>query len=77
MLHGSQAKARRAGKCWGRIEYSVPGIAAAASGGTVWVYSSPVRDGARGSVVLVSTGPVVQGLVAAKRRLALRGERGW
>jgi hypothetical protein len=45
------------------------GLAAATTGGTIYVYQAPVRKGGRGSVIPVNTGPVVSGLAAAKERL--------
>jgi hypothetical protein len=50
-------------------------MAAATTGGTIYVYQPPVKKGGRGGVVPVNLGPVVQGLEAAKVRLA--GAPGW
>lgn len=57
-------------------------LAAADSGGTIWVYQPPVREGGSGRVVPVNLGPKVAGLVEAKDRLgrlrndeAMAGER--
>ena len=45
-------------------------LAAANSGGTIYVYQPPVRKGGRGGVIPVNLGPVVAGLAGAKARLA-------
>jgi hypothetical protein len=44
-------------------------LAAADSGGTMWVYSPPVREGTSGRVLPLDRGPKVNGLEEAKRRL--------
>lgn len=43
--------------------------AATDSGGTLWVYSPPVGNGAAGRVIPVDRGPVREALLEAKRRL--------
>lgn len=45
-------------------------LAAANSGGTIYVYQPPVRKGGRGGVIPVNLGPVVGGLAEARARLA-------
>ena len=45
-------------------------LAAANSGGTIYVYQPPVRKGGRGGVIPVNLGPVVAGLAKARARLA-------
>ncbi len=45
-------------------------LAAANSGGTIYVYQAPVRKGGRGGVIPVNLGPVVAGLAEARARLA-------
>ena len=45
-------------------------LAAANSGGTIYVYQPPVRKGGRGGVIPVNLGPVVAGLAEARARLA-------
>ena len=44
-------------------------LAAANSGGTIYLYQPPVRKGGRGGVIPVNLGPVVAGLAAARERL--------
>lgn len=44
-------------------------MAAATTGGTIYVYQPPVKKGGRGGVVSVNLGPVVRGLEAAMVRL--------
>lgn len=44
--------------------------AAADSGGTMWVYSPPVRKGDRGTVIPIDRGAIRGGLVEAKARLS-------
>jgi hypothetical protein len=41
-------------------------MAAATTGGTIWVYQPPVKKGGRGSTIPVNTGPIRQGLPEAK-----------
>ncbi len=53
-------------------------LAARDSGGTIWIYSPPVRGGASGRVIPVDGGPLQPGLTAAKvylDRLANSGGR--
>lgn len=50
-------------------------LAAAATGGTIYIYQLPVRAGGRGGVIPVNLGPIVPGLPEAKARLvALKGK---
>jgi hypothetical protein len=52
-------------------------LAATDSGGRMWVYSPPVRDGGSGRAIPVDRGPKQPGLAEAARRLtALRNDRG-
>jgi hypothetical protein len=44
-------------------------LAASDSGGTMWVYSPPVRNGGNGRVISMDRGPVESGLAEASRRL--------
>jgi hypothetical protein len=44
--------------------------AASDSGGTIWVYSPPVRNGTSGRVIPVASEPLKRGLQEAKLRLA-------
>lgn len=53
---------------WGRAE-RLYRMAAASSGGTIMVYVPPVGRGRSGSVMPMSTGPVVPGLPEARLRL--------
>lgn len=59
---------------WGKAE-RLYRLAAAQSGGTTWVYSPPVREGASGRVIPVNRGPVTPGLEEASQRLAALRER--
>jgi hypothetical protein len=45
-------------------------LAATDSGGTMWIYSPPVKEGASGRVIPVERGPLQPGLEEASRRLA-------
>ena len=45
-------------------------LAEANSGGTIYLYQPPVRQGGRGGVIPVNLGPVVAGLAEARARLA-------
>lgn len=51
------------------------GLAAASSGGTMFVYMPPVGGARYGSVVPISSGPVVPGLPEARERLRALRER--
>ena len=51
-------------------------IAARQSGGTIWVYSPPVGNSTRGSVIPIDSGPVIPGLSAARERLNALKNRG-
>lgn len=46
------------------------GLAAADTGGTIWVYSPPVGNGTRGRVIPINQGPKQPGLKSAKELLS-------
>lgn len=51
-------------------------LAAASSGGTIYVYSPPVGQAKYGTVIPINSGPVAPGLMSARERLrALRARR--
>ena len=51
-------------------------LAATPSGGTMYIYTPPVRQGGKGMVMPVNVGPRVEGLDEAKMRLLIMGEAG-
>ncbi len=49
-------------------------LAATPSGGTMYVYTPPVRKGGKGMVTPMNMGPRIEGLEEAKRRLQSMGK---